>query len=100
MHTAVFTGRVGASAVSPGSGNVRRAAMRMTMSVIVVAVLVTVMAARASVVSPAVRLSADSTALILGGTTVPTPRRRRSSSPKMAVARTFFTSPRPMAVGG
>ena len=50
------------------------AATRMTVSIGVAAVVVmaTAVPAPDSTVSPAVRLSADSTALILGGTSVPT----------------------------
>jgi hypothetical protein len=72
---AMYVGRVGALAVALGVGNVRRAATRMTVSIGVAAVVVmaTVVSAPVSPVSPAVRLSADSTALIMGGTTIPTP---------------------------
>ena len=77
MGNAMHIGRIGALAVALGIGNVRRAAMRMTVSVVVAAVVgaATVMPARESTVSPAVRLSADSTALIIGPTTIPTPDR-------------------------
>jgi len=72
MGTAKHIGRIGALAVALGVGNVRRAATRMTVSIgaAVVVVAATVVAAP---VSPAVRLSADSTALIVCGTTCPTP---------------------------
>jgi hypothetical protein len=75
MGNAKHIGRVGALAVALGVGNVRRAATRMTVSIGVAAVLVmaTVVAAPDSTVSPAVKLSADSTALIVCGTTCPTP---------------------------
>ncbi|MDT5243087.1 MAG: hypothetical protein QOD36_463, partial [Mycobacterium sp.] len=74
MGIAKHIGRVGALAAALGVGNIRRTATRMTVSIGVAAV---VMAAVApipdSTVSPAVKLSADSTALILCGTTCPTP---------------------------
>jgi PE-PPE domain len=75
MNTAKHVGRIGALAVALGIGNVRRAATRMTVSVgvAVLVVMVTVVLALVSTVSPVVRLTADSTALILGGTSVPTP---------------------------
>ena len=55
--------------------NAKYAATRMSMSiaVAVLVVMATVAPVSVSTMSPAVRLSADSTALILGGTTVPTP---------------------------
>ena len=75
MGNAKHIGRVGALAVALGVGNVRRTATRMTVSIGVAAVVVmaTVVPVPISTVSPAVRLSADSTALILGGTSGPTP---------------------------
>ena len=45
----------------------------MSIAVAVLVVMATVAPVSVSTMSPAVRLSADSTALILGGTTVPTP---------------------------
>jgi PE-PPE domain len=75
MSNAKHIGRVGALAVVLGIGNVRRAATRMTVSIGAAALVVTATAVPApvSTVSPAVKLTADSTALIMGGTTVPTP---------------------------
>jgi len=75
MGNAKHIGRGGALAVALGVGNVRRAATRMTVSIGVAAVVVmaTVVPAPDSTVSPAVRLSADSTALIMGTSGVPTP---------------------------
>ena len=66
---------VGALAVALGVGNVRRAATRMTVSIGVAAVVVmaTAVPVPDSTVSPSVRLSADSTALIMGTSGVPTP---------------------------
>jgi hypothetical protein len=56
-------------------GNAPYAATRLTMSIglAVLAVMATVVLVAASTVSPAVKLSADSTALIMGGSSVPTP---------------------------
>lgn len=70
MGTAKHIGRVGALAVALGG-----AATRMTVSIGAAALVVTtaVVPVADSTVSPTVKLSADSTALILGGTTVPTP---------------------------
>ena len=75
MGTAKHIGRVGALAVALGVGNVRRTATRMTVSIGAAALVVmaTVVSAPVSPVSPDRRLSADSTALIMGGTGVPTP---------------------------
>ncbi len=75
MGTTKHIGRIGALAVAPGIRNVRRNATRMTVSigVAVQVVMATVVLALVSTLSPAVRLSADSTALIMGGTSVPTP---------------------------
>jgi hypothetical protein len=75
MGTAKRIGRIGALGVAPGIRNVRRNATRMTMSIgaAVLAVTATAVPAPISPVSPAVKLSADSTALILCGTTCPTP---------------------------
>jgi PE-PPE domain len=75
MGNAKHIGRVGALAVALGVGNVRRTATRMTVSIGAAALVVTatVVSAPVSTVSPAVRLSADSTALIMGGTSAPTP---------------------------
>src|ERR1700754_1499502 len=55
--------------------NFKCTATRMTVSIgaAVVVVMATAVPAPDSSVSPAVKLSADSTALIMGGTTVPTP---------------------------
>jgi hypothetical protein len=65
----------GAMPVALRVRNFRRTATRMTVSigVAVLVVIATVMLALVSTVSPAVKLSADSTALIMGGTSVPTP---------------------------
>jgi hypothetical protein len=75
MGNAKCIGRVGGLAVALGVGNVRHAATRMTVSVVVAAVVgtATMMPGPASRVSLAVKLSSDSTALIMGGTSVPTP---------------------------
>jgi hypothetical protein len=75
MGTANYIGRIGALAVALGIGRFRPTATRMTVSVGVAAVVVaaTVVPAPVSTVSPAVKLSADSTALIMCGTTCPTP---------------------------
>jgi hypothetical protein len=75
MGTAKHIGRVGALAVALGVGNFRAAAARVTVSIGVATVVVaaTVVPAPVSTVSPTVALSADSTALILGGTSGPTP---------------------------
>src|SRR5829696_5920219 len=72
MSNAKHIGHVGALAVALGVGNVRRAATRMTVS-IGAAVLVVTATAVPAPVSPAVKLSADSTALIVCATTCPTP---------------------------
>jgi hypothetical protein len=73
MGNARHIGRVGALAVALGVGNVRRAATRMTVSIGVAAVVVmaTAVPAPDSTV-PAVRLSADSTALFVCGGACPT----------------------------
>ena len=75
MGNAKHIGRVGALAAALGVENVRRTATRMTVSIGAAAVVVmaTVVPVPVSPVSPAVKLSADSTALILGGTSGPTP---------------------------
>jgi len=74
MGTAKHVGRVGALAVALGVGNVRAVATRVTVSIGVAAVVVaTVVQAPVSTVSRAVKLSADSTALIMGASTIPTP---------------------------
>ncbi len=74
MSHARYIGRVGALAVALGVGNFRHAATRMTVSIgiAVVVVAATVVPAPVSTVSPAVKLSADSTALIMCATTCPT----------------------------
>jgi PE-PPE domain len=82
MSNVKHIGRVGALAVALGVGNVRRAATRMTVSigVAVLAVMATVVST--PTVAPEVRLAASSPpctrtdvtcALILGGTSIPTP---------------------------
>ena len=65
----------GAMPVALRVRNFRRTATRMTVSigVAVLVVIATVVLALVSTVSPAVKLFADSTALILGGSAVPTP---------------------------
>jgi hypothetical protein len=78
MNTAKHIGRIGALAVALGTlgiGNVRGAATRMTVSVgaAVLVVTATVVSTPIPTVSPAVKLSADSTALIMGFTSLPTP---------------------------
>jgi hypothetical protein len=74
MTNAKYIGRVGALAVALGVGNVRRAATRMTVSIGVAALVVTATAVPApvSTVSSAVKLSADSTALLVCGDACPT----------------------------
>ena len=72
MGTAKHIGRVGALAVALGIGTARRNATRMTVSIGVAALVVTAAAAPVSTESPAVTLSADSTALLLCGTACPT----------------------------
>jgi len=75
VGSAKHIGRIGALAIAPGIRNVRRNATRVTVSIGIAAVVVaaTVVPAPVSTVSPTVKLSADSTALILCGTTCPTP---------------------------
>jgi hypothetical protein len=74
MGNAKHIGRVGALAVALGVGNVRRAATRMTVSIGVAALVVaaTVVPVPVSTVSPAVKLSADTTALFVCGGACPT----------------------------
>ncbi len=72
MSTAKHIGRVGALAVALGIGTVRRNATRATVSIGVAALVVIAAAAPVSTESPAVTLSADSTALLLCGTACPT----------------------------
>jgi hypothetical protein len=71
-NTAKHIGRVGALAVALGIGTARRNATRVTVSIGVAALVVTAAAASVSTESPAVKLSADSTALLLCGTACPT----------------------------
>ena len=82
MGNAKDIGRVGALAVALGVGNVRRTATRMTVSIGVAVLVVMATVAPAPPVSPAVRPAASSApctktdvtcALILGGSSVPTP---------------------------
>ena len=81
MGTVKYIGRIGALAVALGVGNVRRTATRMTVSIGVAVLVVMATVVPAPTVSPAVRLGrrppctdTDVTcALIMGGTTVPTP---------------------------
>jgi hypothetical protein len=74
MGNAKHIGRVGALAVALGVGNVRRAATRMTVSIGVAALVVaaTAVPVPVSTVSPAVKLSADTTALFVCGGACPT----------------------------
>jgi hypothetical protein len=74
MSNTKYIGRVGALAVALGVGNFRAVATRVTVSIGVAAVVVmaTVVPVPVSTVSPAVKLSADSTALLVCGTTCPT----------------------------
>jgi hypothetical protein len=74
MSNARYIGRVGALAVALGVGNFRAVATRVTVSIGVAAAVVaaTVVPVPVSTVSPAVKLSADSTALLVCGTTCPT----------------------------
>jgi hypothetical protein len=73
VGNAKHIGRVGALAVALGIGNVRRAATRMTASIGVAAAVVMATAGPVpeSTASRAVRLAADSTALLVCGTTCP-----------------------------
>jgi len=75
MGNAKHIGRPGALAAALGVGNVRAVATRLTVSIgaATVVVATTVVPVPVSPVSPAVKLSADSTALIMGTTGVPTP---------------------------
>jgi len=75
MGNAKHIGRVGAPTAALGVGNVRAVATRLTVSIGAAAVVVMATAAPVPVspVSPAVKLSADSTALIMGTSGVPTP---------------------------
>ena len=75
MGTANYIGRVGAWTVALGIRNVRHTATRVTVSigVAILVVTATVVSTPIPTVSPGVKLSADSTALILGGSSVPTP---------------------------
>ena len=73
MGNAKHIGRIGALAVAPGIRNVRRTATRMTVSIGVAVLVVMATVVPAPSASPCGSpLSADSTALILGGTSVPT----------------------------
>jgi hypothetical protein len=75
MGNAKHIGRIGALAAALGIGNVRRSATRISVTIgaAVLVVMAAAVPAPDLTVSPAVRLSADSTALIMGGTTIPTP---------------------------
>jgi hypothetical protein len=74
MGNSKYIGRIGALAVALGIGSFRRSATRMTVSIgaAAVVVLATTVPSPAPTASPAVRLAADSTALIVCGTTCPT----------------------------
>jgi hypothetical protein len=73
MGTANYIGRVGALTFALGAGNVRGTATRMTVSVgVAVLVVMATVVPVASASSSDLPLP-DRTALILGGTTVPTP---------------------------
>ncbi|MGE5697993.1 MAG: PE-PPE domain-containing protein [Candidatus Sericytochromatia bacterium] len=72
MGTAKYIGRIGGSAVAPSMGSFRRAATRMTVPIgvaalVVMAPVTPVASASSSDVPPP-----DKTALIMGGTTIPT----------------------------
>lgn len=73
VGTANHIGRIGAMAVAMGVGRFRPVATRMTVSIGVAAVVLTAAAVSVPVptVSPAVKLSADSTALLLCGISCP-----------------------------
>ena len=73
MRNAEPIGRIEGLGISRGAGKVRQATARMTVPFVVAAMVVTVMPAREATVSTTVRLSADSTALIMGFTSLPTP---------------------------
>jgi PE-PPE domain len=72
MSTAKHIGRIGALAVALGIGTARRDATLVTVSIGIAALVVMAAAAPVSTESPAVKLSADSTALLLCGTACPT----------------------------
>lgn len=74
MSNAKHIGRVGALAVALGVRNVRRVATRMTVPIGVAALVVaaTVVPAPGSTGSPAVKLSSDTTALLVCGDSCPT----------------------------
>ncbi|PRC45852.1 hypothetical protein C6A85_93070, partial [Mycobacterium sp. ITM-2017-0098] len=67
--------RIGARAVAAPTGMIRSSVPRLTRSIgiAVPAVVASVVLVMVSMVSPAVKLSADTTALVLCGTTCPTP---------------------------
>jgi hypothetical protein len=71
MSNARYIGRVGALAAALRVGNFRAVATRLTVSIGIAAVVVAATVVPAPV-SPAVKLSADSTALLVCGTTCPT----------------------------
>lgn len=74
MVNAKHIGRVGSLAVALGVGDLRHTATRMTVAISAVGVVMAAMAgpAAASTMPPEVTLSADTTGLIVGGTTVRT----------------------------
>ena len=74
MGTAKHVGRISVLAVALGIGRLRRIATRVTVSIGVAALVVTatVVPAPVSTMSPAVKLSAETTALMMGATSGPT----------------------------
>ncbi|MCW2589861.1 MAG: hypothetical protein JWQ86_2288 [Mycobacterium sp.] len=73
MRNAKHFGHIGALAAAPGLRAARHAVTQMTMSIGVGVLVVVATVAPVSTVSPAAKLSADSTALVVCGTTCPTP---------------------------
>lgn len=73
MGSAKYIGRIGALAAALGIGNVRRSATRAASVGVAVLAVTAAVVLEPSSESPAVELSADSTALIVCGTSCPTP---------------------------
>ena len=73
MSNARYVGRVGALAMALGVGNVRRAATRVAVSIGAAALVMATAAPPASAASSDPPPPPDRTALVLGGTTIPTP---------------------------
>ena len=73
MGNAKHIGRVGALAAALGIGNVRRTATRMSVSIGVAVVVMATVVPVSTASAPAAPPPPDTTALILCGTTCPTP---------------------------